>query len=138
MLRLLPVLLLLAFQVYCLVNCIQTPDEQVRNLPKPLWLLLIVLLGGIGGVAWLIAGRPRASSAGRGGSGPLLGRAGAPGSPPRGNRPLAPDDDPEFLRSLRRAAEEQRRRQREAERAKKPPEDEGRDDATGPGTTPAA
>jgi hypothetical protein len=63
--------------------------------------LAILLLPPVGGVLWLVAGQPKD----------------VPVTPPA--RPLAPDDDPEFLRRLdqerrRRAAEEERRRRRES------------------------
>ncbi|HET7900431.1 MAG TPA: PLD nuclease N-terminal domain-containing protein [Candidatus Nanopelagicales bacterium] len=59
MIRFLPYLLELALLVFCLIDCIQTPSHQIRNLEKPVWVVLIVLLPLIGGVAWLVAGRPQ-------------------------------------------------------------------------------
>lgn len=102
--------------VYCVLNVITTPEDQVRNLPKLLWLVLVIALPLIGGVAWLVAGRPQYR------------RAPVPGTRfPEYDRPgravaKNPDDDEAFLRGLRERAEEQRRRA--AER----PDDE--DDAT--------
>lgn len=104
MLRVLLVLVPLALTVYALVDCIQTPADEVRNLPKIGWIVLIVLVWIAGPVAWLLAGRSRPDGSGRGFSWP----PGAPGStadrpgpqPPR--RVVAPDDDPEFLRQLGR------------------------------------
>ena len=90
--------------VYCVLNVVTTPEDQVRNLPKLLWLALVILLPVVGGVAWLVAGRP------------LYGRR-APARPrfPEYDRPgravaQSPDDDEAFLRGLRERAEEQRRR----------------------------
>lgn len=84
MVRFLPLLINLGLLVYTLIDCARTDPAQVRNLPKPVWVLLIILLPLLGGIGWLIAGRPR------------------PG-PRRGPRPgpIGPDDDPEFLRRLR-------------------------------------
>ena len=98
LLRGLPVLIELGLLVYCLVDVIQTPAEDTRNLPKGLWILLVVLLPIVGGIAWLVAGRP-------------LRPAGPPrttGYPEyeRVHRPLAPDDDPQFLAGLRRVDRE--------------------------------
>jgi len=45
--------------VYCVLNVITTPEAEVRNLPKLLWLLLVVVLPLVGGIAWLVAGRPQ-------------------------------------------------------------------------------
>lgn len=117
MLRVLPALIELGLLVYALIDCIQTPEASVRNLPRWGWLILIILIPYIGPVAWLFAGRPlRSGAAQRGGpwpsggsggsrgpgSGPGYGPAGGPG----GRRPpgpaRGPDDDPDFLRGLGR------------------------------------
>ena len=102
LLRGLPVFLEIGLLVFCLIDVIQTPSDEVRNLSKGLWVLLIIMLPVIGGVAWLVAGRPdrRQRSAWRAGGGfPESER-------PRPRRPVAPDDDPEFLAQLRRVDEE--------------------------------
>jgi hypothetical protein len=72
--------------LYALIDCIATPARSVRSLPKAVWLLVIVLLPGVGGLAWLFVGRAL-----REGSGGFLSR---------GSTPTAPDDDPDFLRQL--------------------------------------
>ena len=66
MVRYLPLLLLLALWIHAFVDCLNTPDEQVRNLPKPVWILVILLFGEVlvGPVAWYAAGRPRPGSTG--------------------------------------------------------------------------
>ena len=98
MLRVLFPLLVLVVTIYALVECIQTEDEQVRNLPKLVWILLIIIAPLVGGVAWLIAGRPQSllPGGGPGGQEPGTGTTGR-------NKPQAPrgpDDDPDFLRGL--------------------------------------
>jgi hypothetical protein len=92
-------LALLALLVYCLIDCIQTDSSVIRNLPKPLWVVLIVLIPLVGGVAWLVAGRPERGVAGPGRPTrpPVRGRPG----PQRPPAPLGPDDDPDFLRQMR-------------------------------------
>jgi hypothetical protein len=89
MLRVLLILIPLALAVYALVDCISTKDEDVRHLPKLVWILLIVLATIVGPLAWIFVGRERggkgASSWGRGGG---------------GGGWVAPDDNPEFLKSL--------------------------------------
>jgi hypothetical protein len=87
MLRLLPWLLTLALTIYAVVDCIQTDDARVRNLPKIVWVVLILLFPLVGSISWLIAGRPQRPEPGRG--------PGHRPPPPRG-----PDDDPDFLRRL--------------------------------------
>ena len=89
----LPEFVALGLLVYCLIDCIQTPEAQVRNLPKLVWVILI-LLPYFGAIAWLLIGRPQ---------GGRRGQSWAPGSGfPEAERPrpLAPDDDPAFLRKV--------------------------------------
>ncbi len=58
MIRYLPVLLELALTVYCLIDAVQTDELVIRNLPKLAWIVIILLFPIVGGVAWLVAGRP--------------------------------------------------------------------------------
>ncbi len=100
-------LLEIVLLVYCVLNIITTPEGEVRNLPKLLWLLLVVVLPLVGGIAWLIAGRPQ-------GPARSLPYRGNQGVPPGYDRPgrataLRPEDDEAFLRGLRERAEQQRR-----------------------------
>ncbi len=88
MLRVLLFLVPLALAIYALVDCISSKDEDVKHLPKLVWILLIVLAWVIGPLAWIFVGRKRGVP-GRGGAG----RRGGGGW-------VAPDDNPEFLRSL--------------------------------------
>ena len=93
MLRYLPYLLVLALWIYAFIDCLNTPEEEVRHLPKVVWVIIVLLFGEvlIGPVAWLVAGKARTAAAG----GALgLGRRGSGGW-------VAPDDNPEFLNSLR-------------------------------------
>lgn len=83
--RIILVVAVLSLMVYCAVDAVQTDANRVRGLPKAVWMLVIVLLPLVGGLAWLIAGRPR----------PL--RQPPSGRPPQ---PRGPDDDPDFLRGL--------------------------------------
>ncbi|GLK07791.1 PLDc N-terminal domain-containing protein [Streptosporangium carneum] len=87
-------LALLAFWLYCLFDAITTPDEETRNLPKLLWVIIVLLLPLAGGVFWLLLGRPNGPRA-AGTLPPGDGRA-------RPQAPKGPDDDPDFLRDLDR------------------------------------
>jgi hypothetical protein len=100
--RYLPAVAVIGLVVYCVIDCVQTPTAQVRGLPKPLWLVLIVLTTIIGSVGWLLGGRPQQPTRARGGAVPDA----AGGTPPRA---LGPDDDPDFLRSLKRSNDEHER-----------------------------
>jgi hypothetical protein len=105
-------LIVIALWIFCVVDTITTPENQVRNLPKLAWVFIVLLFLDIGAIAWLIVGRPwNKVPANR-----TVGR-GAPAAPRAGGRAQAtqrvasnPDDDEEFLAGLRKRAEEQRRR----------------------------
>ncbi|MBM4795098.1 PLDc_N domain-containing protein [Streptomyces sioyaensis] len=96
MLRYLPFLLVLALWIYAFIDCLNTPESQVRGLPKVIWVLIILLFGEVlvGPVAWLVAGRARR---------PVTGDGSTPSEWHRNHRTtwVAPDDNPEFLRSLK-------------------------------------
>ncbi|CAL9512871.1 hypothetical protein SUDANB60_03659 [Streptomyces sp. enrichment culture] len=87
MLRVLMFLVPLALSVYAFIDCISTKDEDIRHMPKPLWAILVLLFPLVGSISWIIAGKKRQpAGAGRSGGG----RA----------QWVAPDDNPEFLKSL--------------------------------------
>lgn len=82
--RLLPALLAVALYIYFIIDVARTPKGQARTLPKWLWLVLVIVLPLVGGALWL-----------------LLGRVWPQGGGFRRKRgPIAPDDDPRFLRKL--------------------------------------
>nr|WP_246401074.1 PLD nuclease N-terminal domain-containing protein [Jiangella mangrovi] len=73
--------------VYALIDCLQTDSARFRSLNRVAWVAIIVLIPLIGPILWLAVGKVRQRPQRR------------PAAPPA--RPLAPDDDPEFLRHLR-------------------------------------
>ena len=75
MLRVLPTLVLLVLTIYALVDCIQTEESRQRNLPKVLWLLLILIVPLVGPIAWFLAGRPGRRGRPRSGHEPAAGPA---------------------------------------------------------------
>ncbi|MEU9920921.1 PLD nuclease N-terminal domain-containing protein [Streptomyces griseoluteus] len=85
MLRYLPFLLVLALWIYAFVDCLNTPEDEVRHLPKVAWVFIVLLFGEVlvGPLAWLITGKVRRSA------GPAA-------------TWVAPDDNPDFLRSLKK------------------------------------
>lgn len=99
MIRLYGVLLLLelALLAVALIDCLSTEGDEVRNLPKVVWVLLILLFSPIGAIVWFVAGRPQRQAAGPGGQ--WRPGSGFPESA-RPRRQGAPDDDPDFLNSL--------------------------------------
>jgi len=104
--RVLPVVLGVALIIYAFIDCVRTPPRLMPpGLPKPVWLLVIALVPLIGALAWLLVSRLPAQGTSRG----------------RRPRPVAPDDDPEFLANLdwqaRKAHYERLRREREQREA---------------------
>lgn len=103
---------IIALQVYALVDLAKADSATVRAIPKWLWFL-VWPIPVLGPVAWLALGRPKVGPTP--GGGPGGGTSLGPRSP-RG--PIAPDDDPEFLKRLDEqswaARMERLRREREA------------------------
>ncbi|MGW5663026.1 PLD nuclease N-terminal domain-containing protein [Streptomyces sp. NPDC003758] len=102
MFRYLPFLLVLALWIYAFIDCLNTPEEQVRGLPKVVWVIIILLFGEVlvGPIAWLVAGKYRGPA--QAGGAP----SGGGSTPSERHRNhcttfVAPDDNPEFLRSLK-------------------------------------
>ena len=89
----------LVLAVLALISCLSAEEEDIRALPRLVWVLVILLFPIVGPVAWFLAGRPKAAA-----DSALPWRSG--GTPPESSRPVAPDDNPEFLRSLDSGADE--------------------------------
>ena len=100
MVRFLPLIVEFGLTIFCLIDCVQSPDGAVRNLQKSWWILLILFFPIVGSIAWLVAGRPTRDTYAPYATGySEFGRS--RWSPSRsGSGPVAPDDDPEFLREL--------------------------------------
>lgn len=81
------------FAVAATVDCVRTPAERVRQLPKPVWVPIILGLYVLGPFCWLAVGRPAGVS-----HRDVL----------RPDGTLPPDDDPEFLRRIGEEIERRR------------------------------
>jgi hypothetical protein len=79
-----------ALDIYAAIDCLLTDGRRARGIPKPLWVLVILLIPIIGALLWLTIGKDRSG-----------GRA----QPRR----LAPDDDPAFLRQLAHEKDQEER-----------------------------
>lgn len=131
MTRVLIFMFVLATTVYAVVDCINAEEEDRRGLPTGLWLILIIMLPIFGPVSWYLISssqrRARMAAGGSATSRPTGGNAGGYGRPQqrpqRPGRPVAPDDDPDFLWRL----EQDRRRAARDEKRENPSDD----DATG-------
>jgi len=116
-------LLLLALDIFCVIDLIQSREDEVRNLPKIVWLLLILFFPPIGSIAWLAVGRPQR------GPGPRSAYERATPHYPEYDRPgraagMSEESDEEFLRRVRERAEEQRRKAAE-EKKRREQEEQG-------------
>lgn len=70
------IVIAVAFTLYSLVDAAMTDGSRARGVPKPAWVVLIVVLPVLGGILWFVIGKGEP----------------APARP----RPTAPDDDPRF------------------------------------------
>jgi Phospholipase_D-nuclease N-terminal len=95
-LRYVPALLSLALTVYCVIDAFQTPEVDMRNLPKIAWIIVVLLFPVIGPVSWLLFGRPTRHSIRSSGPGQVEERR----RDQDRRRPRGPDDDPDFLKDL--------------------------------------
>ncbi len=90
--------------VFALISCLSAEEGDIRALPRIAWVLIILFFPLVGSIAWFVAGRES-----RAGS-PGARRPAGGGFAERRRQPVAPDDDPEFLRSI-----EERSRQQDQE-----------------------
>ena len=81
--RVLVIVIAALLTIYCVVEVAQADPDDVRALPRWMWATIIIVIPVLGGIAWLLWGRPRSSRIDR-----------------SKQRPIAPDDDPDFLRGL--------------------------------------
>ncbi len=120
-------LVTVGFVVPCLIDVAVTPAGDLRSLTKPAWVLVILFGSVFGATAWLVAGRPdrrrrtmlpphlqgapsfgpqdalRRHPAGRA-MDPYIETSRGQGAirAAEVERPIGPDDDPEFLAELSR------------------------------------
>jgi hypothetical protein len=134
--RVLPALVELGLLVFCLIEAIQAPQDQIRNLPRWAWIVLILLVPLVGGIAWLVAGRPlRRPGAGRSvpwSAGPTA------GFPEYQRPPRGPDDDSDFLAGIGRADREHEDVLRRWEEDLRRREEQLKAEPGDPGPAPAA
>lgn len=87
------VVIAVAFILYALVDAAMTDASRARGVPKPVWVVLVVVLPVIGALLWFTIGKGRAAA-----------------SPAAGP---APDDDPRFTGAKLSDAEMERLRELE-------------------------
>jgi Phospholipase_D-nuclease N-terminal len=84
---------LLGLWIFCILDVISTDQVLCRNLPKYVWLFIVIILPGVGSVAWLLLGRPT-------GAGFRLGSQIGVYKPQK--RAIGPEDSPDFIASMER------------------------------------
>jgi len=98
-----------AVWVYCLIDVAQTRPQDIRNLNKGAWLLIVLFFPVLGAICWFVFGRPEGSA-----RRPAAYERNAPAFPeydrPGRAAALDPEKDEEFLKQVRARAEEQRKR----------------------------
>ncbi len=100
------------FYIYSVVDCALFDRSRVRGLPKPIWLLVIILFPIIGGVLWFLIGRGRRHIQ-------------------SALRTVAPDDDPAFLKRLAADRDQEERIKRLEQELSELDGDGGENDQTG-------
>ena len=115
--------------ILALISCLSAEEGELRALPRIVWVIVILLFPLVGSIVYFVAGRPLTTASRRstwrpGGGFPEAERPKAP---------LAPDDDPEFLRGLdektkrddadllRRWEEDLKRRENDLRKPQDPP-----------------
>ena len=80
----------LVLDIFAIVDLVLIDRARVRAFPKVFWVIIILVVPFIGALLWFLVGREWGS---RGGE----------------RRTVAPDDDPAFLKNLRRDEEQEER-----------------------------
>lgn len=76
--------------LFAVIDLVLIEKSRVRAFPKVFWVIIILVVPFIGAILWFLVGRDWNSRGGQ-------------------RRTLAPDDDPAFLRDLRRDEEQDER-----------------------------
>jgi hypothetical protein len=99
----------LLFTVFVTVFAASAKKNEVRNLPKWAWILICLFVPIVGGLLYLVLGRPLAG----------------PKNPLGKTKIVAPDDDPTFLRDLSEKLDKEKPEAKEPETTTDPDEDSG-------------
>ena len=76
--------------IFALIDLILIERSRVRAFPKVFWVIVIIVIPFIGALLWFFVGRARRDRSGD-------------------RRTIAPDDDPAFLKNIRRDEEQDER-----------------------------
>ena len=99
----------LLFTVFVTVFAASAKKNEVRNLPKWAWIVICLFVPIIGGLLYLVLGRPTGGPKNRFGK----------------TKIVAPDDDPTFLRDLSEKLEKEKPEAQKPENKNEPDENSG-------------
>jgi hypothetical protein len=99
----------LIFTVFVTVFAASAKKNEVRNLPKWAWIVICLFVPIVGGLLYLVLGRPIGGPRNRFGK----------------TKIVAPDDDPAFLRDLSEKLEKENPETQKPESKTDPEEDSG-------------
>ena len=99
----------LLFTVFVTVFAASAKKNEVRNLPKWAWIVICLFVPVVGGLLYLVLGRPVGGTKNR------FGRT----------KIVAPDDDASFLRDLSEKLDKQKPESEQPEPKTEPDEDSG-------------
>ena len=80
----------IVLDLFAVIDLVLIDKARVRAFPKAFWVIIILIVPFVGALLWFLVGRDWGN------------RGGEP-------RTIAPDDDPAFLRNLRRDEEQDER-----------------------------
>jgi hypothetical protein len=103
----------LLFTVFVTVFAASAKKNEVRNLPKWAWIVICLFVPVVGGLLYLVLGRPVGGPKNRFGK----------------TKIVAPDDDPTFLRDLSEKLEKEKPEAKEPEDKTESDEDSGDSDS---------
>jgi hypothetical protein len=103
----------LLFTVFVTVFAASAKKNEVRNLPKWAWIVICLFVPVVGGLLYLVLGRPIGGPKNRFGK----------------TKIVAPDDDPTFLRDLSEKLEKEKPKAKEPEDKTESDEDSGDSDS---------
>ena len=106
------------FTIFVTVFAASADKNSVRVLPKIAWIALCLFVPVVGGLLYLVIGRPVSDETSR----PTSSQT---------KRTVAPDDDPQFLRDLERRLREQKLRDEKSAEQTDASGDNSADDSEG-------
>lgn len=98
--RLLIYVVPVALAIYALFDLYRSEPTERAEVQPLVWVLVIVILPVIGPIAWIFVSTTRRAEARAAGSPTPTAPGRSPLRSPRRTGPIAPDDDPDFLRHL--------------------------------------